>query len=188
MKTPTLVRIDIVKTLDNIPDTSWLGEYTDEEKDGVIVRKYDKFIDELDEDEEIPERGRKYRFFKPFAGGMEPTHDSWNEKEYKKYGRQDYDRMESYNNQNWCFIKISARALVELEQEDGTKIQQTIETPGIWGTESDSEDGHIQHIGSEELEQLREMLEAMNCKVEDHVWKRKEGFALDAVTNATIEY
>src|SRR5581483_1013141 len=74
----------VEKELDECPDTSYIGEYTDKLEDGVIVRVGEnpgEFYEDLtdEEKESIPAHSREFRGFKPYAAG-EPV----GSKDYKK--------------------------------------------------------------------------------------------------------
>ena len=71
---------------------------------------------------------------------------------------QDYQRHESYNNQNWCCLGIIAKAKVQLA--DGS-LMQTIRSGGLWGIESDSGDEYFAFVEHDELAQLGSELTAM---------------------------
>lgn len=92
-----LLKITFVKKRDASPDLSFIGEYTDKKDDWVIVRNpgdsldADYYANLVAADEEfVGRRHREYLYFKPCAGDEEPGTP-----EYQKYGRQDYERMES---------------------------------------------------------------------------------------------
>ena len=70
--------------------------------------------------------------------------------EIHKYIRQDYDRMESLNRGDWCFMGIRAEA----EVQTGSDVVQRITSGGLWGIESDSGEDHVESIAREELAQL----------------------------------
>lgn len=95
---------------------------------------------------------REYNYFKPYAGGEEEGSET-----YQKYGKQDFERMESLYNGNWCFIGIIAKA--EIRTESGT--MQVIRSGGLWGIESDSEKSYLDEVGKDELENLRLELTAL---------------------------
>jgi len=144
--------IIIEHIFDDNADTSWLGKYTDEIEDGVIVRKFNMFYEDLSEDEqeELPERGREFRCFKPYAGG-----ENVGTKEYKEYGMSDYRRMEGLNNGIWNFIGIKAKADIYFE-ENGVSQYQEITSGGLWGIESDSDKQYIEECEKEQIEDLKE--------------------------------
>ena len=145
--------IKIKHMSDESPDLSWLGEYTDELYNGVIVRRYDEFYENLDEDMEIPERGREFRFFKPCAG--DEKHGT---KEYYKYGMQDYKRAEDYNNGYFSLIGIQAEAVVSYPSGNGSRRLEWLTSAGLWGIESDSGD-YLDEVTKDELEDLKRHLE-----------------------------
>lgn len=74
------------------------------------------------------------------------------------YINQDYERHESYNNQNWCCLGIIAKAEVQLA--DGSPMQ-TIRSGGLWGIENDSGDEYFAFVEHDELAQLGDELTAM---------------------------
>lgn len=100
---------------------------------------------------ECPNSRREYNFFKPYAGG-EPE----GSEDYQKYGKQDFERMESLNSGHWNFIGIIAKA--QIRTESGT--MQVIRSGGLWGIESDS-GNYLDEVGKDELENLRLELSAI---------------------------
>lgn len=104
---------------------------------------------------------REYRYFNPNASnyaGLERA-------EIVEYCLQDYDRMESYNTGDWCYVGVMAEATILLpcNANDGkpnglTSIRQTITSGGLWGTQSDSDASHFEQIEREELAELKEQL------------------------------
>ena len=72
----------------------------------------------------------------------------------RKYARQDYDRMESLNRGDWCFMGMRAEA----EVQTGSDVVQRITSGGLWGIESDSGKDHFESIAREELAQLKDEL------------------------------
>lgn len=176
---PTIHEVRILKILDPCPDLSFIGEFTDQESAGVIVCQHGKLLEDLDEDETIPERGREFRFFKPYAGGEQPGSE-----EYRKYAHQNYDRARSHQQQDWCMVGIRARATIHIQGEGiHGSILQTIESPGIWGVESD---GDCDDIARDELTTLATMLHQLNCNPEGWIEKRKA--ALEGLDDVSITY
>jgi len=144
--------------VEHLPDydapTDWIGEYTDDPDPYNFDRQERKMLKTLerDRDYEMPERGREYRFFKPQAGGEEPG-----SRAYIKYGKQDLDRMEGLEKGEWSFLGIVASAKIQT----GTDIVQKIHSGGLWGIESDSDNGHISEVEQEELASLKKELRAV---------------------------
>ena len=81
-------KIIVKHEIDGYPDLSYIGEYTDEIEDDLICRLTGEYYKDMSEDD-IPDKGRYYRSFKPYAGGEKPG-----TKDYYKYGLQDFARME----------------------------------------------------------------------------------------------
>jgi hypothetical protein len=159
--------ITIKHILDTDPDFSFIGEYTDTLDNGVIVREYDEFYKkihtEMERDSDgkfigkmeldIPDRGREYRFFKPYAEGKKVG-----TKEYYEYGMQDYKRMERYNNQDWYFMGVRADAVVSYPVLGNSRRLETMTSGGLWGIESDSEEDYIKEVEEEQIEDLKNHL------------------------------
>lgn len=99
---------------------------------------------------DFPNKGRTYRFFKPYAGGEKPG-----TKEYKKYGLQDFKRMEALIAGQWGFFGTHAEAEITMTK---TGVSFTIQSSGLWGIESDSENRYIKILAKEQLEELTELL------------------------------
>jgi|SRR5579871_665923 hypothetical protein len=94
----------------------------------------------------------EYRFFNP-------CHENYKGEEREnivKYCLQDYERMESLNNGNWCYLGIRAEAEVQT-----SNIVQEITSGGLWGIESNSGKEFIKETEQEELSQLRKELLAL---------------------------
>ena len=170
-----ILDVTVKHTVDSDPDTSWIGKYTDDLRPGVIVRQesefYEKLPAEMERDTDgrflckgspdVPDRGREYRGFIPYAGG-----EKVGTKLYYKYGMQDFERMESLCNGTWCFLGISAEARVQLNSD----VVQTIHSGGLWGIESNATEYHVE-VEQEELSALRKELESI-------------GFTDEAITEA----
>ena len=73
-----------------------------------------------------------------------------------EYTKQDYTRMEAYNNGDWDFIGIQAQADVII-----SGVCQSITSGGLWGIESDSDKSYLQSIEADELTNLRAVLYEM---------------------------
>lgn len=78
--------------------------------------------------------------------------------EAEKYRQQDKARMETYG-QDWDMVGV--RAVANLQFSGG--ILQSIESPGLWGIESDSGDEYFREVADDELDSLRTMLQSMNA-------------------------
>jgi hypothetical protein len=127
---------------DDDPDLSWLGKYSSTDAPHAIDRQ------------ERGDRGRgELRYFIPTNIGEETGNPDSPE--------QDYQRMESYNRGDWCMTGIKASVTLQIPHGDGF-ISQTIESPGLWGVESDAGEDHLQEVFRDECSILASMLEAMS--------------------------
>ncbi len=168
---PIVSNITIKHVLDENPDTSDLGEYTDKLEPGVIVRCFGEFYEKLPAPMErdydgrflgkgkpydLPSRGgREYRGFKPEAGGEKPgTAD------YYQYGIQDWKRMKALDQYDWYYMGITAKAEVRYQERPGGVWRILRFTSyGLWGIESDSDAGYLQSIEDEQLADLQDQLQ-----------------------------
>ena len=71
--------------------------------------------------------------------------------------KKDYERMESLNAGNWCFVGIRAEAEVELTGD----LTQDIRSGGLWGIESDSDRSYLESVQQDELANLKSELLAL---------------------------
>jgi len=171
MNKPTIDKIRVRFFLDQDPDTSYLGEYTDNLEPGVIIRQEGEFYEHLPAEMKrdadgrftgkaepyLPPIGREYRGFKPHAGGEIPG-----TKNYYKYGMQDFKDMESLNNGDWCFVGIRADATVQYYVGNNNYRLKQLTSAGIWGVESNADDSFINEMKNEELANLKNHLEQFN--------------------------
>jgi hypothetical protein len=128
------------------------NEMLDSERDALDAA-HDE-IGELIEDIDAcdcGERGDMGRHeFRYFNGPVE-NYKGESPEDIRKYVRQDYDRMESLNRGDWCFIGMRAEA----EVQTGSDVVQRITSGGLWGIESDSGREHLEETQREELAQLK---------------------------------
>lgn len=106
------------------------------------------------------ERGQ-YRYFNPSYNYCDRHGKALKDntpEEIRKYVREDYARMEGYNNCQWSYIGIRAEAEIQLTKYGPL---QEITSGGLWGTESDSGQEHIASIEQEELSDLSMQLHAL---------------------------
>lgn len=94
------------------------------------------------------EYSREYTYFAPYAGGEPAGSD-----DYRKYAMSDYRRMESLNRGDWHYVGIRCVATIDVNGKD-----LEIESPGLWGVESDSGREYFAEIIGEQLTELRAQL------------------------------
>jgi len=165
------------------PDTSYpsyLGEYASKPtSEFSIDRDHAEDCPRFWANDDIPDDAREcdcsghdqnaYRYFNP--GSIEPfkaeahwipsgvqmvQRRDYRDKAMRENARKDYARMEAHNRNEWGFIGIQAQAEIVL---DG--VCQTIQSGGLWGIESDSEESYFRKIEHEELTSLRGILHTM---------------------------
>ncbi len=115
-----------------------------------------ELLDEIDECDcgEHGDMGRgEFRYF----NGPVENYQGEDPADIRKYIRQDYDRMESLNRGDFSFIGIRAEADVQMP----SGIVQRITSGGLWGIESDSEEGYLETVQTEELAELKKELFAL---------------------------
>lgn len=154
MKTKLKIKKAWIETkLDESPDLSHLGEYTDTPQPDAIIRigrHAGKFVSELGEDDELPSKCREFRFFVPAMTGEQTGNpDS---------PKQDYERMEAYSNGQWNMVGIIAKAEIRNPE---SMVTQVIRSGGLWGIESDSDASYLEEVGNEQLAELRAELTAL---------------------------
>ncbi len=152
--------IKIIHTIDEDPDFSHLGEYTDDLKPGVIVRCCNEYYENLPDDFAYSFHGSEFQGFKPL-GGDEPV----GSKAYREYGMQDFKRIEGYNNNDWFYICISAKATVSYSINNEDLRFETLSSGGIWGVETDGGEDFIKEIETEELNDLKDHLKQFGIDV-----------------------
>ena len=137
--------IKIKHIVEEQPDLSWLGTYSNTPTEHYIDRQ------------ERGDMGRnEFRYFNLGCGELE-------------YLEKDYERAESYNNQQWCCIGIVAEATVSYHKGAGCSRLETLSSGGLWGVESDSGD-YLDTIADDELEDLRDHLKEFGISCADEDW------------------
>lgn len=160
MEKPKIEEIYIEAHIDTDPDTQFLGEYTTKENDWAICRACNGYLHDGDHSN-CAYDPRVCEYFLPCAGGEEPGTE-----DYKKYGMQDYERMEAMERGEWNFIGIQARAIVSYPTSQGSRRLETLTSSGVWGVESDATKHH-KEIAEGELAELKHHLEQFNVDTED---------------------
>lgn len=70
------------------------------------------------------------------------------------YREQDQARLDAWHNDEWHFIGTQARAHCMLVH-NGVGTCYTLTSPGLWGTESDSDPDYLESIYQEEIATLK---------------------------------
>jgi hypothetical protein len=141
-------------------NTEW--ETLDESIDALVALQDE--LAECDCDERGDMERNQYRYFNPSFNYVTKTDepaDGLTSEEVRKYVRQDYERMESLNAGNWCFVGIRAEAEIGLPRSGDSYLTQKLSSGGLWGIESDSENSHFESVEKDELADLRQVLKEM---------------------------
>jgi hypothetical protein len=96
-------------------------------------------------------------------------------KQVQRWVDEDHERLESYGDE-WWMIGIRAAAEIYIPAGDSFIIQM-IESPGVWGIESDSGETYFKEVFSHELTVLRDMLDKLNVAGLDVLDKPPEHLA-----------
>ena len=191
---PKILSVRIETKVDDSPNTSYLGEYSN-------APASDYAIDRRKRGDQEP---TEYRYWNPANHvppgkasswehvddesvktslrqiGLRPKGDPGQGNEHTRteairaldlaYIEQDYQRMESLNRGAWHYLGIIAKAEVQLTPEGPI---QTIRSGGLWGIESDSGSEYLESVKQEELADLRRQLEEVGCgkRAIDHAYQ-----------------
>ena len=97
-----------------------------------------------------------------YDGDIEPT--PWEPSEGEEVRLRMEERKQRFMAGEWWMIGIRAVATLRFADEahlDGHYLTQTIESPGLWGVESDAGEEYLESIYKEELDVLVDMLKAI---------------------------
>lgn len=139
------------------------NEKLDTERDALddaynLLGQLSEEVTECDCGERGDMERNQYRYFNPYVPAASNT-----EQNKRDCARSQYERMESLNRGNWCYIGIRAEAEVALTPvhplDPGQT--QTIHSGGLWGIESDSDSDYLESVEKEELSDLRGQLKAL---------------------------
>ena len=152
----SIAKIRLVKKHDEIGCFDGLGKYTDDLYEGVIVRQYGDFWENLTEEqkENIRTRSSEYRGFLPSAGDEKVGSEC-----YQQYGMQDYKRVLKYERNEWEYEQFYIEA--EITVNDTI---QYIRSGGLSGIESDINGSDMNSDISDECNSLRRILEELGFK------------------------
>jgi hypothetical protein len=172
--TKRIHKVIIKRMIDESPDTSWLGEYSNHQSSYLSIDRTHDLDCPEQECNEHPEgyecncsggdRGRnEYRWFNPSFNYVDKNGQpkDMTDADVIKYTRQDYARMEDLNSGGWCFIGIRAEAEYSIPcatMGHGQFVLQELSSGGLWGIEGDSSREHLESIEQQELSELRAQL------------------------------
>lgn len=139
-------RVDAIRIVwkqDESPDASCLGAYSSHPKANAIDRK------------ERGDMGRnEHQYFNPGRDYSDCT-----PADRTKYIEQDYQRSESLNSGDWCYLGCFAEAEVSYPIGNGNRRIERFRSCGSWGIESDSDREYFTEVEEQELSDLKGHLE-----------------------------
>jgi hypothetical protein len=77
-----------------------------------------------------------------------------------QYEKADGERLAAFHRGDWNMIGLRAKATIWIERP-GYRTNYTLESPGIWGVESDSGEDYLAELFAEECATLKADIEAM---------------------------
>ena len=101
------------------------------------------------------ERG-EYQYFRPYAGGLDPTDPETDLEEWTKYAVQDWERMRGLERGDWCFLGM----VVQIDAPACPACGH-VETlyASLWGLESDGNDAYFEEVRDGLISELQRELE-----------------------------
>jgi|SRR5579859_7238643 len=82
--------------------------------------------------------------------------------ERAQYVAQDAARLAAFRNGDWYMLGIRAKATIIIRRP-GYSTHYELTSPGLWGIESDSDEGYLREIFADECKTLQEDIEAMGA-------------------------
>ena len=139
-KRAKVVKIEVKRIIDEDPDLSFL-ETTPEGHYGTDGSNWGH-VSEEDKQKVISQYG-----------------SIWNA--CIEYTKQDKKRLDDYNRGVWEMIGIRAVATIHIPVNDNTVKIQTIDSGGLFGIESDSDDSHIHEIWKDQIDEVKKYLRTL---------------------------
>lgn len=140
-----LDKIVVYHEIDTSPDLSDLGTYS--ETPGPDDKTIDRRAISLTREAQRIERENEFPYFIAALSGEETGNpDSVH---------QDYQRMESYNRQEWYMLGIYVVATVSYDIGNGSRRLESLRSGGLWEIESDCGDEQISEFERDELDDLK---------------------------------
>lgn len=211
-------KIDVIKIkhcLEENPDTSWLGEFTDKAEPWNICRhcgeylhnaeRGDRALMAINDHQYDFHTGSKHWMALEWAKRRFSEHDCPHSRReynyfkpyaggepegtpaYQEYGLQDHKRMEELNRGDFCFLGIMAEARISYPvNEAGDRRLETLTSGGIGGVESDCDDSYMEELEREQLDDLKAHLETFGVDLSNFDELAEE--ALEATEEEKYDY
>jgi hypothetical protein len=79
---------------------------------------------------------------------------------FEKQMQQAKDRMDAYENNEWCYVGVYAVAKI-YDYNGSNMTSYSLQSSGIWGVESDCNEALVEHY-NEQIDELKDLLSRMN--------------------------
>lgn len=97
---------------------------------------------------------------------MEVVPDEYGDASYLEQENLGFEeRLAAYKAGAFGFVGVRAIATIEIRRADKNTIVEEIQSPGVWGIESDSGDEYFESVYADEREILLDMLAELHVKV-----------------------
>jgi hypothetical protein len=96
----------------------------------------------------------------PDLSYLQQNYADFSEDEAAKYRTLDAARLAAYNNGEWAAIGIKARANITVHRGYHSALY-TLDSPGLWGIESDCDPAYKREVFAQEVAELRTDIEAI---------------------------
>lgn len=174
---PRILAVKIEHKPDESPDTSWLGEYSNQTPSDHAINRIERgdrkqgecayweparntSISEWNHvsDADVLKAYEKeiHELQSDCESCRELSRESMIEALNAHYREQDYQRMEALNRGDWYFIGVIAKA----EVVSASGITQHLRSTGLWGIESDSGEEYMAGVEQAQLAELAQELES----------------------------
>lgn len=155
MKKAILKSIKIKEIVEDSPDLSYLGQFANQPKGNFSI-------------EHEPNDSRSFNWFNAENVATD------------KEAQQNYERAASYGD-SWNAIGIKAIAEIHIPfevngHETNYKIE-TIDSGGLWGIESDSDDVYKNEVAQDQIEELQGYLKTLNVSLKKFKEFKKEALS-----------
>lgn len=140
-------KIVIHYTPDYDADTSWLGTFDDKALSALAINYHEK----------SGESSRTFEWFNPQPGTCETI----------KHAEDAYNRMITLNEGRWCFMSIKAVAHIATSLDGKSWINNTIESGGVYGIESDSDKASTDEISCDQQNDILATLHELGFSVDE---------------------
>lgn len=136
MEEPKVISMRVESIIDKYGLPDWLGEYSNEPKDGAI-----------DLWEKYGRGERRLHYFNP---------------ETPECGEQDLEEYEEFSRGEYCLMGVRAVAVLGL-QWNKVLFKEEIQSGSIWGVVS-TDDASLRSYGEDELFELKKTVETLGLK------------------------